>query len=811
MADFLRDSAKRNKVARAATSISSKGTDSRIGVQDSGVLNLLKLQSLIGNRAVQRLVGKAIKDVPVRQGKQRPDDPIEGLTRQLRIQRAQAKAGADIQFFYPENTNDQQALIEAGAIFQIDDPPKFWEQGAVKWIRVGYVVDDQFQTGWANVEFVKPVGVENELNRLAANWDQILFNVVDSLDGQYLKALGNVKDEVIDFNNDMNIRWSGWYLKDLQDRVSNYLLLIPKKINTKVKRMIEELEQNQNVAENKALVPLMLQTISDMKIELESGLVPPWEVVQKVADGQPFDVAYEEMVARNTLSENPARGTKSHDSAIIAPGSSYFSDQETVTKGPKSESAPSSPVIETATSKGALKKVKGDPKVYTEHVRDAETPSIYIDDKPTSDDVAQTNLGDCYYLSVVASIAARDPERLKAIMPDPGNTDRVQVTFYSNDNHGNFLPQRIQLDQALTYREGTNLLGSRFKIVPSGKSIWVLRQTNDGEEQYIEEKRYYKTALWAPLLEKAYARFAEEHGQYGFALHTNKDGYKKITGGGSSAEVYSVFYGPQVKAKNILLSSPEKVSTQVDNPPENYIDAIQALLQFADKTGSLKQNNQMMLMSAAAGVSDIFARAHKYAETIKLSDLKQFKTDQEDVKLLGHIQSLKDQLSTLIEKSTTLPENSSELKDLQHSAQGFSDWLIDKIQQYLSGDEPSTRLRHFMQLLYDMSGGEATLGGSGKQFIYPAHAYAILDVNLLDKKNSPLIVDGNDRKAVEAAMPTLNWKRSSVTLYNPHHTNSPNVDATLDKKKGDNGEFRLWLTQFFRNFTKLSSGLVQKK
>lgn len=248
----------------------------------------------------------------------------------------------------------------------------------------------------------------------------------------------------------------------------------------------------------------------------------------------------------------------------------------------------------------------------------------------------------------------------------------------------------------------------------------------------------------------------------------------------------------------------------MDNPPEDYIDAIQALMQFADKTGSLKGNNQTMLMSVAASPKDIFARAHKYAETIKLGDLKQFKAKEEDEELLRNIQTLKNELSNLIEKSKDLKDEDPDLKEVRESAQGFADWLVDKLQRKLGDEVPNHRLRHFMQLLFDMSGGEATLEG-GKQFIYTTHAYAVLGVNLVDKNNKPLIIDGNDRKAVEAAMPTLDWKQSSVTLFNPHHTNSPNVDATHKKKDGDNGVFKLWLTQFFRNFTKLSPGLVQKK
>ena len=72
----------------------------------------------------------------------------------------------------------------------------------------------------------------------------------------------------------------------------------------------------------------------------------------------------------------------------------------------------------------------------------------------------------------------------------------------------------------------------------------------------IQEDAYYKAAIWAPLVEKAFARYAERFGQYGGAFTGNQhaqadangnplSGYQQIDGGVADY-VYNILYGGSV-------------------------------------------------------------------------------------------------------------------------------------------------------------------------------------------------------------------------------------------------------------------------
>ncbi|MEO8609096.1 MAG: hypothetical protein ABI690_14495 [Chloroflexota bacterium] len=718
------------------------------------------------------------------------------------------------------DTFDRQYLVGLGEQFEIVDPYDFSGEGETAYIKVKYMLPNSTvaETGWILYSTVQSVAVENDLNADVQAWD----NLLTGLEQHYLtyESLQNfikVQTEIDTFKQGMRENWVGSHLDAFERRLNGYLktkaLRVKTRLGATIAHLFAQLSTGQKVDEVQGWAALLSKMQFDLEIPVESEVKFQWEMLLKVGKGADFEKVYAEFVGENTLRGNPKAEVEGdnleYGSPIISPGSAYTSDKKT-NPAPESEPSPSGSIIEQAYSKAGLKQLKGDEKIYTKHERDFTQQSIYIDGKPTADDVAQTGLGDCYYLSVVSSIADKDPSRIKQIIPDTANTDSVVVTLYFKKG-SNFFQQQIVLNQQLAYPEGTNLKGSRFKIRPADKSIWILKEGKQG--RFIEEVRLYKTALWAPLLEKAYARFAEQHGQYGNALKKSAiGGYDIITQGGRSGQVYSVFYGSGVTAQSLLVDSPEKASTLNAKVPEAYITGVQALLQFADRGGELKQNNQLMLLSASASPRSIFQRVVKYAETMKKSDFTQLgregKADQPEL-AETQLDLLKDKLETVIRDSEHLDDDSIEIIKIKSTAENYSRSMLSFIHDGLLDKKPSPRLRHLMQLLYDMVGGEARVNGPQKRFIYTRHAYTVLEVNLIDNQGNKLTVNANDLDAVRAMMDKIDWLKSSVTLFNPHHGNTPN--PTGKEKKRDTGKFTLWLTQFFRNFTMLHPGIVQKK
>ncbi|MDB5294021.1 MAG: Alkaline phosphatase [Phycisphaerales bacterium] len=107
---------------------------------------------------------------------------------------------------------------------------------------------------------------------------------------------------------------------------------------------------------------------------------------------------------------------------------------------------------------------------------------LFAADGPAEADIVQGGVGDCYYLSVLASVAERRPELIERAIVDLGD--------------GTF---------AVQFRRGS---ASVFVRVDADLPV-----TADGSLAYAELGP--QGALWAPLMEKAWAAFRTGSGGYG--------------------------------------------------------------------------------------------------------------------------------------------------------------------------------------------------------------------------------------------------------------------------------------------------------
>jgi outer membrane protein OmpA-like peptidoglycan-associated protein len=187
------------------------------------------------------------------------------------------------------------------------------------------------------------------------------------------------------------------------------------------------------------------------------------------------------------------------------------------------------------------------------------TNGIYIAGAPALEDVQQAGIGDCAFLALVGSIVTSDPGKIPSIMAADGRGGAT-VTLWRRQAHTPTILERvfggapandwIQVavtvnDQLAVNVANNRVHGAQLRCAPNPiAQDWWSKVVAPNLE--IHRKDTFEVARWAPLLEKAYARFAQNHGNYGGARPGGKtaaSGYDAIHGGWSHDEM-CVFYGP---------------------------------------------------------------------------------------------------------------------------------------------------------------------------------------------------------------------------------------------------------------------------
>jgi outer membrane protein OmpA-like peptidoglycan-associated protein len=200
-----------------------------------------------------------------------------------------------------------------------------------------------------------------------------------------------------------------------------------------------------------------------------------------------------------------------------------------------------------------------DGTVVAPQIEQVATTSLYIDGKPRADDVHQRGLGDCYFLAATASIAAHDPGKIKSIMSPNGSGGALVALWRAEPHVPTFLEQLtgkapkhdwhqvvVTVTEDLSFNLfGGGVDGAQLRCAPAPRSsdYWAKVSGSDLEVHRVDS---FDMARWVPLLEKAYARFAETHGEYGGARKqaaAPDPGYDAIEGG-LAHHAMCLFYGP---------------------------------------------------------------------------------------------------------------------------------------------------------------------------------------------------------------------------------------------------------------------------
>lgn len=195
-------------------------------------------------------------------------------------------------------------------------------------------------------------------------------------------------------------------------------------------------------------------------------------------------------------------------------------------------------------------------------------PGIYIANQPSPDDVQQGGIGDCYFMAVLMAVSARDPGHIKSIMTPDGRGGATVRLWRRQQNDRSlwgwitnaaptysYVPVDVGVSGDLAVRiTGNTVYGAQLRCAPTPK-VQEYYATITGTNLEVHRKDTFELGRWAPLLEKAYARFAQQHGQYGGDHPGNGhaaggSGYADIDGGVSTLAL-SVLYGAATAGANV--------------------------------------------------------------------------------------------------------------------------------------------------------------------------------------------------------------------------------------------------------------------
>ena len=185
--------------------------------------------------------------------------------------------------------------------------------------------------------------------------------------------------------------------------------------------------------------------------------------------------------------------------------------------------------------------------------------SIFINGAPSANDVQQMSIGDCYFLATLQSILSQDPNKISSMMTPTGNGGAT-VTFWRRQEHDDsawewltgsgpeydYIPVAVTVNEQLAVRiSNGHVFGAQLRCAEGPKATdWWSRISGTNLEVHRDET--FECARWAPLMEKAFARFSEAHGTSGGAHGDSGGGrgYNNINGG-VPYYTMSLFYGAE--------------------------------------------------------------------------------------------------------------------------------------------------------------------------------------------------------------------------------------------------------------------------
>ncbi len=468
-------------------------------------------------------------------------------------------------------------------------------------------------------------------------------------------------------------------------------------------------------------------------------------------------------------------------------------------------------------------------------------PGLFIGGRPSADDVHQMSIGDCYFLSTLMSLASRDPGQITSMMTPDGKGGatvrlyRVQVesSWLGLCHTRKFVPVDVKVDGKLDYRGpqrvsnshgGFQLRGAQLHAATHPcKAEWYSKFAGDKLEVHRDER--WEVARWAPLLEKAFAVFAENHSQYGGSSGSDEktgntlgtmftSGYEIISSG-VPYYVLPVIYGEAA-----------------DHQGSNGGDVGRSNISWAPGSQNLSENwqalDRLVLLqgqgTGAGGTVSHIITANSFVDPLinrlQASIFAAAGDPDWNNLSLAERQNILAVLTSTIGFQWT-PATPEPAKKTARAAVGTacSTAILPANAPNLLAANRSPATVAMVDLLLDLK-NIGTDQSPGQRNIYGDHSYSVVGVNFV------AINGGSPNFAAMSAMMRrvsyglLDPNKSIITLRNPHHNNEPDVmgngqprngtdgPTTSDASKGitADGTFTLTLAQFLRNINSVDSG-----
>lgn len=442
-------------------------------------------------------------------------------------------------------------------------------------------------------------------------------------------------------------------------------------------------------------------------------------------------------------------------------------------------------------------------------LQERDPRTIFVDGTPSVDDIHQGYIGDCYFLAAVTGVAQSDPDHLRDMFTVNG--DQVVVRLYSYDTAAaKWQPRNIQVDMNFLHAADEHggadyLMGSGFRMGKTPTRGKWYASVEEGEALWVCEDAQYEFAVWAPLLEKAYARLAERFGQYGGAYsgdaNSNTDangdarsGYEVIDGG-YSQYCYGILYGDAEVANDYTNLSYDPAASGAALIAAN-LPLIEELLKV---NGTDMPAGQVSYLTLSTDSGTIVGRLKAQIErTLGLDGVNRF---QSFVKSLQWIQTLCERYKAA--------ENSGDQAKLDAAAnditQACTRMAAPAAWPILDSDRNGGAYQALRDLL-QVAQNIGTDASDGRRLTYADHAYSVLGVSLRDRNGAPLNLSGAD---LPTRKDEIDPQQSTVRLRNPHGTNEPDADGDGADDGRDDGAFSMPLAQAIRVFSVSEQAVVR--
>lgn len=445
---------------------------------------------------------------------------------------------------------------------------------------------------------------------------------------------------------------------------------------------------------------------------------------------------------------------------------------------------------------------------------------LFIGGLPHSGDVRQGGIGDCYFMAVLLGIINGDSNKLVSMMSSSGG--QVKTDFHRfNQAQNKWVPHTITNANTLQTKSNGRLKGASFRVAPQPKeSLWYAK-VDGGTLKVVREDRF-ECAMWGPMMEKNYADFAQQFGQYGKGLTAAEktagaSGYTMIDGG-SSQECYNMFYGNAVTASG---------TTDVNFDPNSStgivmqnIPALTQLIQFEEKKKAPgpaggKQQYLQARMSPLGAVQRAKGMIQRVLDRASANSTSWYSgmtdwlgtthdaANETAFKASGE-RALSDALAPLMTAVNTYigSQTAANEQAVATAARPIQNPTAYPVMWGATADRIYVELRENLGILINLGSDN----GPGRRTLYAAHAYNLYGMAFKDRTGQPLAVTSGE---VASKARDIDATRSSVTMENPHAGNEWDEKGTGAPDGANQGRFNLTLDQFLRSTDLLRTATVK--